>query len=118
MTFRLFVDSSTGLDVEPTWGYEDRGEKIEDRHRARSGKEFVYKWGEYSSFKVPVTYVNSEFMSIVNSWWSSNTDLQWMEEGASDVYNVRITNSRKPVGSNIAPYRDLFDGELELESHD
>lgn len=118
MTFRLFIDSSTGIDVEPTWDYEDKTQKIEDRHRSRGAKEYVYKWSEYSVFSVPVTYVSSEFKSIVNSWWSSNTNLQWMEEGTSNVYNVRLVNDNVPIGKNIAPYTNQFEGVLELESYD
>jgi len=115
--FRLFIDSSTGLDVEPEWSYEDRTTKMEDRHRARSSVEYVYKWSEYNVFNVPVMYVNSEFRAIVNSWWSSNTDLKWMEEGTAAVYNVRITNKNKPIGKHVAPYRDQFEGIIELESY-
>lgn len=115
--FRLFIDSSTGIDVDPEWSYEDMGKKIEDRHRARDGSEYVYKWGEFDRFKVPVSYVNSEFKSVVNSWWSSNVDLKWMEEGGSVVYDVRITNSEKPINSVIRPYNDLFSGVIELESY-
>jgi len=117
MTFRLFVDSSNGLDVNPEWDYKETDEKIESRHRTRDGSELVYKWGEFEAKEFTVMFVNSEFASIVNSWWSSNTNLLWMEEGGSAVNSVHIVNSKKPIDSFIKPYKDLFKGKIQLGTY-
>jgi len=118
MTFRLFVDSGNGVDVEPTWGYSQSDEKIENRHRVRSGKSYVYKWGEFKRYKLPMTYVDSNFKSIVNSYWNTNTQLLFMEVGnPSSVSSVRISNKKIPIGLNVEPYADLFEGVIELETY-
>ena len=116
--FRLFVDSSNGVDVDPTWAYLELGEKVESRHRVRSGRSYVYRWGGFEKFEVPVSYVDSNFKSIVNSYWDSNADLLFMEVGvASSVTSVRIVNEALPVGGRIAPYTDQFIGVIELETY-
>lgn len=117
MPFRLFVDSSRGVDVTPEFSLKDGGGKIETRTRTRDASEFVYKWGEFSTVKMDVAYVNSEFKSIVNSWWSSNTELLWMEVGGTDVTSVHITNKKKPVDGFNPPYNDLFTGKIELGTY-
>lgn len=114
MPFRLFVDSATGVDVEPEWDYERKDKKIEDRHRARSGAEFVYKWGEYIGIEFSVKFVNSSFQAIVNSWWNTNTDLLFMEVGGTEVFSVHIVNKDTPVGKVIKPYVDQFQGKIKL----
>lgn len=117
MTFRLFVDSSTGLDVFPEYDFKDSGEKIETRLRTRDASEYVYKWSEYQKIKFSVAFVNSEFKSVVNSWWSSNTDLLWMEVGGTSVTSVHLVNKDKPIDRFQKPYTDLFGGTIELESY-
>jgi len=115
--FRLFVDSSTGVDVYPEYDFDDSEKKIESRHRTRDGSEFVYKWSEYSVIKMSVMYVNSAFKSQVNEWWSNNTNLLWMETGGTDVTSVRLTNTTKPISKVIKPYYDLFQGKIELGTY-
>lgn len=115
--YRLFVDSSNGVDVNPEYDFAQEDEKVERRHRVRSGKEYVYKFGDYSNFKFTVRYVNSEFRSIVNSWWNTNTELLFMEEGGADVYSVRIFNDNMPVSKFEEPYTDLFKGKIELSTY-
>lgn len=117
MAFRLFVDSSNGVDVEPEYDFSDSKIKIEDRHRTRSGAEYVYKWGGYVDIKMSVMYVNSEFKSIVNSWWSSNTSLLWMEEGGTQVFSVRLVNNEQPVSDIVKPYTNVFKGTIELKGY-
>lgn len=116
MAFRLFVDSSTGVTVYPEWNFEQDTTKIEDEHRARSGARYVYKWGQYEKFKFSVSWVNSEFRSIVNSWWSTNTKLLFMEEGSTEVYSVQLVGDL-PVNEYMKPYRDQFGGVIELEGY-
>lgn len=117
MTFRLFVDSSTGVDVEPEYNYKEESQKIESRHRTRDGSQYVYKWGDYTRIKFGVTYVDSSFRCQVNSWWGANQPLLWMEEGGTDVTSVYLANKRTPVSGIMRPYDDLFKGMLELETY-
>jgi len=115
--YRLFVDSSNGVDVEPEYNYQEQDTKIENRHRTRSGEEYIYKWGGYKRRKFGVRWVNSNFKSIVNSWWDSNTELLFMEEGGTEVFSVRITNRNLPIGSIEKPYSDTFKGSIELGTY-
>lgn len=117
MSYRLFVDSSNGITVMPEYDYANRGEKVESRHRTREGYEYVYKWGSFERIEFSVRFVNSEFESIVNSWWESNTDLLWMEESGTVVTSVHITNSRKPISEFERPYTNLFKGKIELGTY-
>ena len=116
--FRLFVDSSTGLDIDPEYDYKDGAQKIEDVHRAKSGAQYRYKWGQYSRIEFSVMHVNSSFKSIVNSWWSSNVDLKFMEVGvAAREVSVHLVNKSNPVDKPILPYYDEFTGKLILETY-
>jgi len=117
MAFRLFVDSSNGITVEPEWSYRERDKKIESRNRTRSGAEYVYKWGEYKVVAFKVSFVDSSFKSIVNSWWNNNTELLWMEEGGSAVTSVHISSRNLPISEFIKPYNDSFKGSIELSTY-
>ena len=110
------TDTPEFLTVTPEYDYVEPDEKIESRHRARSGTEYVYKWGEFKKFNMGVMYVNSEFKSVVNSWWSSNTDLLWMDS-TTNVTSVHLTNKKKPIDKRVKPYTDKFKGKLELGTY-
>ncbi len=115
MSWRLFVDSTDGVSLEPEYDFLEDTRKIENRYRSRDASEFVYKWGEFDRFKMSVMFVNSEIKSIVNSWWSSNTDLLFKSESASAVHSVHLVSGRLPIGGFIKPYDTLFKGVIELE---
>ena len=115
--YRLFVNSSTGLDIDPEYDYEEGAEKQESSHRSMTGRLYKYKWGSFRSFKFSTQFVNSSFMSIVNSWWESNTELKFMKTNGTEVYSVRIENRETPIRQVIEPYDDLFKGRIELETY-
>jgi hypothetical protein len=115
--YRLFVDSSNGVDVDPEWSFAAKHQKVETEHRTRGGKLFKYKWAEYRRWEVPVAYVDSAFVSQVQSWWGGNQALLFMEEGGTEVYSVRIVNPEVPCGEHIRPYTTLWQGVIELETY-
>ncbi len=117
MPFRLYVNSANGVDVNVEYDFKDTGRKFESRHRVRSGAEYVYKWGEWTELKFSIAFVNSEFKSIVNSWWSSNTDLLWKEVDVAGITSVHLINKSKPVDRLVKPYNDLFRGKIELGTY-
>ena len=117
MPYALFVDSSNSVSFNPEFDFTRRDNKIEDVHRVRSGEQYRYKWGEFARFSMTVKYLNSADMSIINSWWSTNTDLLFMEEGTTDVYSVHIANKDTPIGKQALPYDNQFYGKLELETY-
>jgi len=115
--YRLFVDSNNGVDIDPEYNYTEKDKKMESKQRVRSGDQYVYKWGDYEIFKFGIMHVNSSFKSIVNSWWNTNTNLLFMEVGATKVSTVRLSNKALPIGKPIKPYTDSFKGVIELEGY-
>jgi len=115
--YRLFVDSNTGVTLYPNWDFQQTGEKIEDRHRARGGREYVYKWGHFDGFKFGVSFVDSATMAVVNSWWQSNTDLLFMSSGDTVVHSVHLVGKNPPIGKYVEPYDSLFSGTIELGTY-
>ena len=117
MSFILYVDSNNGVTVYPEYNSKFSAKKVETRQRVRDGGEFVYKWGEYDALKIGVSFVNSSFRAIVNSWWSSNTNLLWVETGETNVTSVHLINKAQPIDTNIKPHNDLFKGKIELGTY-
>jgi len=117
MSYLLFISSGIDVSFNPEYDFSDKVRKKESKHRTPSGREYVYKWGDYRQWKFSVMYVNSSFTSIVNSWWSSNTELLFMKEGATEVYSVRLGGTTSPISKFIEPYDTLYKGEIELGTY-
>lgn len=120
--YRLFVDSDNGVDIDPEYDFERNDTKIENRHRTRDASEFVYKWAQITKFKFGLMYVNSSDASVINSYWSSNAEVKFMEVGvAASVESVHLTNKNNPMRRNIRPYGSgstaLFKGKIELSTY-
>lgn len=112
--YRLFVDSDNGVTVYPEYNYQEKDAKIENRFRSKSGKEYVYKFGDYRQWLMGIKFVDSSFKADVNTWWNSNANLLWMEENGTEVFSVHLMNKTKPIDKVIRPYTDLFEGKIEL----
>lgn len=118
--FVLQVSSAAQVSVFPEFDFKEPDQKIETKIRARSSRHYAYKFSGFKAWDFSVKHVNSSFKAVVNSWWNTNTVLQFYEvqSGAaiSDVSTVRIMNSSKPISAPILPYSDLFQGEIRLET--
>lgn len=117
MSWLLFPSSGNHVTFEPEWNFKRGDKKEETQHRARAGKRYVYKWGEYKKFKFDVEHVSSSSAAIVNSWWSSNTKLMFMESGNTAVFSVMLVNNQYPMGEYVKPYNDKYKGVIELEGY-
>jgi len=116
--FRLFVDSSTGIDIDPEYDFKDGGKKIEDVHRTKAGVQYRYLWGEYTEIKFSLMYVSSADQCTINSYWGGNQDLLFMEVGnEASLKSVHITNKKKPIDGRIKPYADQYKGTVILETY-
>lgn len=113
----VLIDSLNNINITPDFDFEQIGEKVENRHRVRSGEQYVYKWGEIRKFQMGVSYVDSGFKSVVNSHWKENTELLFVQSGDMRVNSVRIGNTSLPVGEFIEPYMNLFKGTIQLETY-
>lgn len=118
MSFYLFPVSNAHLELLPDWNFDDKGAKMQSEHVTRSGKRYVYKWGEYCKFSFGVSFLNSSQAAIINSWWSTNTKLLFMENVTSAaVYSVMLTGNEKPIGNYVKPYMTLFKGKIDLQGY-
>ena len=113
MSFFLFQNSATSVTVYPEWDYEDRLAKMQEVDRGLTGQLFIYQFGSYRDFKIPVTYVTSADKTRIESWWMAGTSLYWMNSGGTPV-SVRITNDVTPFTKRVKPYIDRFQGVIEL----
>ena len=114
---RLFVNSSTGVSLYPNWDYKESDRKIENRHRTRSGRMYVYKWAQYKQIKFSVEHVDSATMCAVNSWWGGNENLLFKLDGSADITSCRLVNKSKPIGKRVEPYLDEYKGVILLETY-
>lgn len=67
----------------------------------------------YSKWELPLSFVNSEFMSVVNSWWSVGQSLTLTDQ-FNDNFTVVITNDSKPISNYIIVHDNLFSGVIKL----
>lgn len=117
MAYILFISSGTDVTIEPEFDFREAKRKQETRHRTQGGREYVYKWGNYTTWRFSVEYVNSSFRAIVNSWWDSNADLLFMHDTDLVVSSVRLLGTREPISGFVRPYDDLFKGTIELGTY-
>lgn len=117
MSYYLQASSSSYIEVKPEYDFDLGGKKIEDRQRARSGREYVYKWGVYASIKFSLRYLTNSHRTVINSWWGGNTALLFNDTTASQVYSVRIANDTMPISKVEKPYQNYWAGIVELETY-
>ena len=119
MTARLFVDSDNGVTILPEWNLRMQDKKLETQHRTKSGRLFVYKWGDYKAWRLSAEFVSSADAAIINSWWASNTQLLFMPSTSAptEIYSVMIRSKKLPMSKFNKPYDDLYKGRIDLETY-
>lgn len=110
--------ASLEIDLIPSYGYEFTGvlDKIDVRTH---GGLYSKKINSYTSFVIPEDWVTVNQRSVVNSWWSTGTNLKFIENHtyASSFYLVRIVGDEEPYQQYRYPnYDTLRTGELLLET--
>ncbi len=118
-TYELGTSSADAVTILPEFSYKFPMKQERSQHRTKNGKLFIYKWGEYQKFRVPVTFVSASDTALVNSWWNTNTELLYFVTSGSttDVYSVFITNAEQPFSQFTKPYDWKFNGKLKLETY-
>lgn len=118
-TFLLGPTSATAIQLGPEYTYADMYEKIQSSHRTKSGKAYVYKWGNYQRFSIPITNIPVSSASIINSWWETNTELLFFVTSDSGVRvnSVLISNKTVPFSQFAMPYDDEMNGSILLETY-
>jgi len=105
------------VTLDPEWDYSFTDGKVERDSTAKSGQAEVFKYGDYEGRKFAVRYVDSATAAIVNSYWSSNTPLQFMREGDTEVFTCMLLNEKTPINKFERPYPDQRSGVIELGSY-
>jgi hypothetical protein len=121
MLLGLANSSYISLDTTAGYGYDFAEELDKYDIRTKGGKLFTYitPAGAFTTFKIPLRFVNSSDRSVINSWFVTGTDLRFIEDNtfANSFYTVRITGKREPLTKFVEPYfRQFYDGELVLET--
>lgn len=113
------TEASTPLIVYPGWGFENQETLLQTHQRAQSGKKYSYQWGSYSRFKVPLSYIKGGERSQIINWWKEQTPLAFTLDSSvfPTTYLCKISNDTHPLGRFNSPYRDLYEGILELETY-
>lgn len=118
MSYLLFITSGDHVQLYPEWSFDRDDENIQTRHKTRSGKQYVYKWGAISKWKMPLSYLNSHDASYINSWWRTNAELKLIDEdNPTQVYSVMIFGDKLPMGTYVKPYTSLYKGTIELATY-
>ena len=115
--WRLYVDSNSGIDVDPEYDLRLDHRKIESVHRVRSGEQYRYKWGQYLRWRLSLTWVNTTDFGLVNSWWFVNQKLLFQYVPTGNISSVMIVNPKSPMTKFQAPYIEFMEGTIELETY-
>ena len=123
MSILLGVPNSSYIVLDELAGYGYSFSENQDKYdiRTKGGKLFTYitPAGKYNSFRIPMRLVNSSDRSLINSWFSTATDLRFIEDNtfATSYYTVRITGRTDPFTKFVEPYfRQYYEGQLVLET--
>jgi len=117
MSYLLFPSSGNHVTLEPEWNFDRKDAQVKNEHITRGGKRYVYKWGSYVKFGFGLTFINSSTAALINSWWITNTKLQFMSTSETAVYSVMLIASDLPMGSFQKPYTDKFKGTIDLQGY-
>lgn len=108
------------INLYPNYDYEFIKTLERQDVRTKAGNLYTYvDSGNWYSFKLPLSWVNSSDRSLVNSWWENATDLLFFENSdqSSVYYNVRIVGKEEPFNSFVRPYFQIYyEGEIVLET--
>jgi hypothetical protein len=110
--------ASLEIALSPNYDYTFEGKLDKEDVRAHGGM-FSKKIASHILFTIPEEWVTTSQRSIVNSWWSTGTNLKFIENHtkANSTHIVRIIGSEEPYQNFRLPYYDtLRTGELTLET--
>ena len=123
MAMLLGVQNSSYIDLTDIAGYGYTFDKTFDKKdiRTKGGKLFTYitPASTFRRFKIPTTFVTSSDVSIVNSWFSTGTNLRFIEDDTypNSYFDVRIVGTSEPYNKFIQPYfRQFYSGEIVIET--
>ena len=104
-----------------TYGYTFERTFDKKDIRTKGGKLFTYitPASSFRRFKIPMTFVASSDVSIINSYFSTGTNLRYIEDDTfpNSFYEVRIVGVTEPFTQFIKTYfRQHYAGEVIIET--
>ena len=109
------------INLTDNTGYDYTFAETINRHdsRVKQGQLYTYiQDGSWYKFKLPASWINSSYRSLINSWWRTATDLRFYEDSDQPNYfAVRIMTSKEPFQKFRKPYfQTYYEGEIILET--
>ncbi len=120
ITWELGISSATAISLIPKFSYRRSKRQIRRMERSRNtGELFIYKHGDFTKYRVPVTFLSNFDSGIVNSWWDTNTQLLFFitSGGVTEVNSVMIMGSESPLQQMQKPFSEFFKGTIRLEGY-
>lgn len=109
----FLTNGSNTLSFNPDHGLLFKDTKIGSRKRTANANHYEYTYGDYKKWDLPVSFVNSEFATTINSWWSAGEAISMIT--TTDVFTVALSNKTKPINDYVEPGNTLYNGMLEFE---
>lgn len=108
------------ITLHPGFAFQARAQLHRSQHRTRGGALHTYLWGRHGAWRVPLRFLADSHAALLNWWWANQFNLLFTLNSSDSerLRTVRIVNDTQPVGRRVAPYADLWEGTLELESLD
>ena len=94
-------------------------DKIDIRTKGGTLFSYITPASTYQTFKIPLSFVNSSDRSQINSWFTTATDLRYIEDDSfpNSYYSVRIVGSTNPFNKFLQPFfRQYYEGEIVIET--
>lgn len=118
--FELGITSADAVTLYPEFNYAGGKKEIRSDHRTKSGRAYIYVWGDYERFKFDLEFVPASDAALLNSWWEDKTELLFFitSDSTTEVHSVMIMNDETPLRSFNKPYDDYYRGKaILLESY-
>jgi hypothetical protein len=123
MAMLLGVPNSSYITLDEVAGYGYQFDTSFDKKdiRTKGGSLFTYitPASKFQTFTLPMTYVASSDVSLINSYFATATDLRFIEDDTfpNSFYTVRITGMTAPFNKFLKPYfRQFYAGTITLET--
>ena len=125
MAILLGVPNSSYITItdHASYGYRFGAQLDKKDIRTKGGKLFTYitPASTFRRFKIPMTYVESSDVSLINSYFTTATNLRYIEDDTfpNSFYNVRIVGVAELFTSFQKPYfRQKYAGEITIETYE
>lgn len=117
MSYSLYAVScaSDVVSLSPDWDITFSDRKVEDVDRADAGRMARYVWGVYKRVEISISQISSSDRARINTWWENTIAVALSGDGRT--VNGYIAGKKSPIGKMVAPYDNLFEGRIILETY-